>query len=71
MSNPLYWDATYEIVVNLIRHYPTLDPDTVGTHQLLDLILTLPNFVDDPVLANEDLLLEILRIWYEEALFHD
>lgn len=69
MGNPLFWDATYEIVVNLMRRYPDVDPDMVGTRQLLEMITSLPNFADDPVLAHEALLEEILRIWYEERLF--
>ncbi|MCB9436064.1 MAG: Fe-S cluster assembly protein IscX [Anaerolineales bacterium] len=69
--NPLYWDSTYEIVLNLIGAYPELDPDQVGIQQLLEMVLALPNFADDPVLANEDLLVDILRVWYEEALFYD
>lgn len=69
--NPLYWDSTYEIVLNLIGAYPHIDPDQVGIQQLLDMILALPNFADEPVLANEDLLVDILRVWYEEALFYD
>lgn len=64
--NPIYWDSTYEIVINLMNHYPTVDPDVVGTQQLLEMILDLPNFLDEPELAHEGLLVEILRIWYEE-----
>ncbi len=68
MGNALYWDSTYEIVLNLMRLYPTLDLDTIGTSQLLAMILALPNFADEPQLANEALLVEILRFWYEEAM---
>lgn len=64
--NPIYWDSTYEIVLNLMNHHPTVDPDLVGTQQLLEMILALPNFNDEPELAHEGLLVEILRIWYEE-----
>jgi FeS assembly protein IscX len=64
--NPIYWDSTYEIVINLMNHYPNIDPDMVGTQQLLEMILDLPNFSDEPELAHEGLLVEILRIWYEE-----
>lgn len=69
--NPLYWDSTYEIVLNLIAVYSQIDPNQVGVQQLLEMILALPNFADEPVLANEDLLVDILRVWYEEALFYD
>lgn len=62
----LSWDYTYEIVLELQRHYADVDIEAVGTQQLLQMILALPDFQDDPVLANEDLLNGILRDWYEE-----
>ena len=34
--------------------------------QLLKLVTALPNFVDDPELANAGLLDDIIREWYEE-----
>ncbi|NDJ85686.1 MAG: Fe-S cluster assembly protein IscX [Chloroflexi bacterium] len=71
MGNPLYWDSTYEIVLNLMHDYPEVDPTTVGTRQLLQMVLALPNFADEAVLAHEDLLAEILRVWYEETVFYD
>ncbi len=69
MNNPLYWDSTYEIALNLMRQYPEADPSTVGTQHLLKLILALPNFADEPQLAHDDLLVDILRVWYEEVTF--
>lgn len=68
MGNALYWDSTYEIVLNLMRNYPVIDLNAISTSHLLEMILALPNFVDEPQLANEDLLVEILRFWYEEAM---
>jgi FeS assembly protein IscX len=64
MHNRLDWEATYEIVLALMERYPNVD--IVGTEQLLQWIIALPNFVDDPALANEDILNGILREWYEE-----
>ncbi len=63
----LSWDYTYEIVLELKKHYADVDVDDVGTQQLLQMILALPDFSDDPALANEDLLNDILREWYEES----
>ena len=63
----LYWDATYEIVLALIEAHPDVNIDSVGIDQLLNYILALPNFADDPILANEKLLNDILREWYEES----
>lgn len=64
---PLYWESTYEIVLHLMELYPNIDLDSLGTKQLLDMVLGLPQFADDPRLANEALLNEILREWFEEA----
>jgi FeS assembly protein IscX len=63
----LSWEYTYEIVLELKQHYADIDVDAVGTQQLLQMILALPDFNDDPALANEDLLNDILREWYEES----
>lgn len=66
-STALYWEASYEIVQELISIYPDVKVDNVGIAQLHKLIIELPNFADDPVLANEGILNEILREWYEEV----
>ncbi len=63
---PLYWEATYEIVLALIEHHPDADLDTLGLQQLLDWIVALPGFADEPILAHDGLLTEILRDWFEE-----
>jgi len=68
-SHHLYWESSYEIVLSLIDSYPEIDVEEVGIDQLFRLIIALPNFVDDPALANEGLLNEILREWYEEVNF--
>jgi FeS assembly protein IscX len=72
MSEPdehatLDWDASYEIILALRRAYPTTDVNSVGLQQLKDMIVALPNFVDDPAIAHDGLLREILREWYEES----
>ncbi|GAB4550310.1 MAG: hypothetical protein OHK0023_16050 [Anaerolineae bacterium] len=66
-QNPLGWDATYEIVLALMQQFPSADLDQVGLHQLKSMILGLPNFADDPALAHDDLLADILREWWEET----
>ena len=63
----LYWEASYEIVLSLIEQYPDADLDTMGLEQLFHYIVTLPNFVDDPGMANDGILTDILREWYEEV----
>ncbi|MFW5692093.1 MAG: Fe-S cluster assembly protein IscX [Chloroflexota bacterium] len=64
---PLYWEATYEIVLDLMEVYPEVDLDAVGLNQLYQWVIALPNFADDPALANNAILTDILREWYEET----
>ena len=66
---PLYWEASFEIVLTLKEKYPEANLNTLGLDQLYDWIIALPHFADDPLFANEDILNEILREWYEETLF--
>ncbi len=63
----LFWDATYAIAMALIDNYPNLTPETVGLHELAELIQTLPGFADDPALATERILIDIQIVWFEEA----
>ena len=65
-ATPLYWESTYEIVLRLIELYPEMDIDHVGIEQLRQWVVALPGFSDDPLLANNGILNEILRVWYEE-----
>lgn len=68
MSNqPLYWDSSYGIVLNLMEVYPDVDLDEVSLAELNRWIVDLPNFADDPVLVNDGILKDILREWYEET----
>ena len=49
-----------------MEHHPDADLDALGLHQLFEWIVALPGFADDPSLAHDALLTEILREWYEE-----
>ncbi len=66
-ESKLYWDATYAVAVALMERYPEVTPDSVGLEELAQLVQELPNFVDDPALVNERILLDIQITWYEEA----
>lgn len=68
---PLYWESSYEIVLELLERYPDLNLEALGLQELHELIVTLPNFADDPALAHEALLTEILREYYEEATYRN
>ncbi len=66
-ANPLYWEATYAIACCLRETYPDMDVEMVGLGQLLELVQALPGFADDPALASEAILNDILREWFEET----
>ena len=63
----LTWEGSYAIALALIETHPDLNVEDIGYEQLLELVIALPNFVDDPELAHEGLLDGILREWYEEV----
>ena len=65
-EQPLYWEPTYEIVLALMDKYPDCNVESLGLQELMDMILALPNFADEPIMATEQLLSDILREWYEE-----
>ncbi len=62
----LYWDLTYEIVLALREAYPDAELESIGLYELSQRIVALPDFADDPALANDAILRAILREWYEE-----
>lgn len=66
-EKPLYWDASYEIVLSLMEVHSDVDVTSVGIKQLRTMIIELPNFADDPALVNDGILNDILREWYEES----
>ncbi len=68
MKKVLCWEFPYEIVLALMETYSNVDVEAVGLEQLLQWIINLPNFADDPELATEDVLNGILREWYEEGV---
>ncbi len=66
-EQPLYWDSSYEIVLALMELHAGVDLDGIGIGELHQLIVSLPNFADDPLMSNDGILTEILREWYEES----
>jgi FeS assembly protein IscX len=62
----LYWDSAFAIAVALLSVYPNTDPEFVGLEELATMVVQLPGFADDPELANDRLLKDIIITWYEE-----
>jgi FeS assembly protein IscX len=68
MAEPLNWDATFAIALALRRSHPDADLDSVSLGQIYQWTLALPEFDDDPALANDSILADIFQDWLEENL---
>jgi FeS assembly protein IscX len=66
MAQPLYWDAIYEIVLALKASYPQENLEEATLGDVFRWTLALPNFADDPELANDEILAAIYQEWFEE-----
>jgi FeS assembly protein IscX len=71
MSGPetedLYWDSSYAIARRLRAAHPDVDLGVVTLNMLYNWVVALPDFRDDPQLANDELLNAIYQEWYEET----
>ena len=62
------WESTYAIALELRRQHPDVDLEQVSLQQIYRWTLALPDFEDDPALANDDILSAIFQDWFEENL---
>ena len=67
MSEDLYWDGAYAIARQLQAAQPQIDLSQVTLNMIYNWVIALPDFKDDPNLANDDLLAAIYQEWYEET----
>jgi len=63
----LYWDGSYQIAAYLKSAHPHIDLKEVTLQQIYEWTVALPEFADDPALANEELLTAIFQEWLEEG----
>lgn len=66
ITEALYWDASYAVAKRLMTFYPDVDLETVTLRMIYNWVIALPEFQDDPQLANDELLEAIYQEWYEE-----
>ncbi|MCW5875867.1 MAG: Fe-S cluster assembly protein IscX [Anaerolineales bacterium] len=66
MTKTLYWDAIYEIALALKASYPQQDLEDVSLGDVFRWTVALPDFADEPQLANDEILAAIYQEWYEE-----
>ncbi len=67
MDDELYWDSTYALALRLRHAHPDVDLADVTLKMIYNWVVALPDFQDDPQLANDDLLSAIYQEWYEET----
>ena len=63
----LYWDGAYAIARRLQALRPGADLSQVTLNMIYNWTVNLPEFKDDPHLANDELLAAIYQEWYEET----
>ncbi len=65
----LNWEATYAIALELKRQHKDANIEDVTLKQIHDWTLALPEFNDDPALANDEILYAIYQDWFEENFY--
>jgi FeS assembly protein IscX len=68
MAETLNWESTYALALELKAAHPKIRLEDVSLQMIFKWTLALPNFEDDPALANDDILAAIYQDWYEETL---
>ena len=71
MTDPLTWESPYGIALALKEMHASINLEDVSLNQVYRWTLELPQFQDDPQLANDDILAEIYQNWLEEILNDD
>ena len=66
-TESLYWDGAFAIARRLQAAQPHADLGQITINMIYNWVIALPDFKDDPDLANDDLLAAIYQEWYEET----
>ena len=61
------WTEFEEIAISLSEAYPDADPTTVNFVDLMNWVLALPEFDDDPKHCGERILEAIQQAWIDEV----
>ncbi len=65
-GNSLSWESSFEIALALRSAYPKKDLEDVSLGNIFQWTIALPNFQDEPELANDAILEAIYQEWFEE-----
>jgi FeS assembly protein IscX len=63
----LTWDDSYAIALELRQQNPDIALENVSLEMIYRWTVALPDFDDDPALANDGILTAIVQEWLEEA----
>jgi FeS assembly protein IscX len=63
----LTWDDSYAIALALREQHPQIDLENVSLEMIYRWTVALPDFDDDPAMANDEILMAIVQEWLEEA----
>ncbi len=66
LSMKLKWSNIYDIAIELEENYPEEEILTLSFTKFHQLIVSLPNFIDNPENSNEGILEAIQMAWIEE-----
>ena len=67
MDDLLNWDDSYAIALALKRSHPNIRLEEVSLKMIYQWTLALPEFQDEPELANDPILSAIYQEWFEEV----
>jgi FeS assembly protein IscX len=67
MNGPLSWEDSYAIALALMELHPSVCLEEVSLGMIYRWTLELPEFLDDPELANDSILAAIYQEWFEEV----
>ncbi len=67
MTEFLTWEDSFAIALALKRRHPDVKLEDVSLNMIYRWTLALPEFVDDPQLANDIILAAIYQEWFEEV----
>ena len=66
MNHNYVWDDSYAIACALKKDHPDVELEDVTLRMIYSWTIALEDFIDDPELANDQILTEILQEWLEE-----
>ena len=66
-GDSLSWEASYAIALALRCAHPQVNLEDVSLGMIYRWTIALPDFDDDPELANEAILASIYQEWFEEV----